>query len=382
MRDYIVTEIEFEKHKYLAAALYDGMRLMFLRLSDETSASLVGRIYQASVDSRAKNIGGAFVSIGKNTLCFLPSVTKNMNLSGKIPVQITKDASGMKEPVVSAHLRIAGKNAVMTEGRGGLSFSSKLSDEDKILLKKWLADSEFPGCRPLLRTNAVKAEKAELLSELASLYDLYQSVLRKAECADSGKLLYEPEPFYIEELRDLYSPPERVFSDIPKIAEELEPFAPNQTEQILIKNRSLSLPELYDLRHDIERLTNKKVWLKCGGFLVIEKTEAFISIDVNTGKCAKGKIPEETYRKVNLEAAEEIVRQLSLRNLSGIILIDFINLDHPDHREELLNVMKKMARKERHLLEIVDLTPLGIMEAIRQRKDRPLEEVLKSSCQA
>jgi ribonuclease G len=109
---------------------------------------------------------------------------------------------------------------------------------------------------------------------------------------------------------------------------------------------------------------------------VIEQTEAFVSIDVNTGRCTKGRIPEETYRKVNLEAAAEIARQLALRNLSGIILVDFIKLENEDHRDELIHVMQKLVKKDQVRTEAVDLTPLGIMEIVRHKVRKPLAEIL------
>ena len=135
---------------------------------------------------------------------------------------------------------------------------------------------------------------------------------------------------------------------------------------------------LYELGRDIDRLLAKKVWLKSGAYLVIEKTEAFVSIDVNSGRFEKGKIAEETYRKINLEAAEEIVTQVILRNLSGMILVDFIKLSNPDHREELVNVMRKHAKRDRLSMDVVDLTPLGIMEIVREKREKPLPEILRT----
>ena len=118
------------------------------------------------------------------------------------------------------------------------------------------------------------------------------------------------------------------------------------------------------------------MWLKSGAYLVIEKTEAFTSVDVNTGKCERGRHASETYRRINHEAAEEVIRQIILRNLSGMILVDFINMENPDHKEELVNVARKLARRDPLRMEIVDLTPLGIMEIIRRKAERPLSEIL------
>jgi ribonuclease G len=259
----------------------------------------------------------------------------------------------------------------------GFSFSKKLSKGDKELLAKWTEGLAYEGMRPLLRTNAPKALKAELLSELETLALQMQKVILDAEKARPGTLLYEPEPFYVTMLRDLYTAPDRLWSDIPLAAEKLEGF-PHENEEICYTGRSLSLAVLYELGRDIDRLLAKKVWLKSGAYLVIEKTEAFVSIDVNSGRFEKGKIAEETYRKINLEAAEEIVTQVILRNLSGMILVDFIKLSNPDHREELVNVMRKHAKRDRLSMDVVDRTPLGIMEIVREKREKPLSEILKT----
>jgi ribonuclease G len=155
-----------------------------------------------------------------------------------------------------------------------------------------------------------------------------------------------------------------------------EPVGTDDMNPCLIRPGTLTLAQLFNLEHDLDRLSQKIVWLKSGAYLVIERTEAFVIIDINTGRCTRGKIPEETYRKINLEAGEEILRQLRLRELSGMILIDFINLESEDHREELVNVMKKRARKEHRKTEVIDLTKLGILEMVREKKGKPLDEIL------
>ena len=122
---------------------------------------------------------------------------------------------------------------------------------------------------------------------------------------------------------------------------------------------------------------HEKIWLKSGGFLVIQQTEAFVSIDVNSGKYTGKKKAEETYRKINLEAAAEIARQIRLRNLSGIILVDFINMENPDHQDELFHVLQKYLRKDPVKCKAIDITPLHILEMTRQKVRRPLIEDLR-----
>ena len=380
MKDYIVTEIEFDENKYLAAAFFEDMRLSMLKLAARDDESLIGRIYLGHIDSYADNIGGAFVAFGKDK-CFLSKYKKGSCDPGRIPVQIIRDASGKKAAAGTMKLKLSGRYAVLSEGDGSLSFSRKLSSEQKDLLRKWMRDVDRTGYSVLVRTNSAGTEKAEVLREVEELKARWQKLAHDIAHAKAGSLLYRPDPFYIEMLRDLTVKPDRLYSDIPRIAEELESCRPflqdsDNSNEIYYGNRTLPLRTVYNLTGEVRKLTAKNVWLRSGAYLVIEKTEAFTSVDVNTGKCERGRHASETYRRINHEAAEEVIRQIILRNLSGMILVDFINMENPDHKEELVNVARKLARRDPLRMEVVDLTPLGIMEIIRQKTERPLSEIL------
>jgi ribonuclease G len=380
MKDYIVTEIEFDENKYLAAAFFEDMRLSMLKLAARDDESLIGRIYLGHIDSYADNIGGAFVAFGKDK-CFLSKYKKGSCDPGRIPVQIIRDASGKKAAAGTMKLKLSGRYAVLSEGDGSLSYSRKLSSEQKDLLRKWMRDVDRTGYSVLLRTNSAGTEKAEVLREVEELKARWQKLAHDIAHAKAGSLLYRPDPFYIEMLRDLTVKPDRLYSDIPRIAEELESCRPflqdsDNSNEIYYGNRTLPLRTVYNLTGEVRKLTAKNVWLRSGAYLVIEKTEAFTSVDVNTGKCERGRHASETYRRINHEAAEEVIRQIILRNLSGMILVDFINMENPDHKEELVNVARKLARRDPLRMEVVDLTPLGIMEIIRQKTERPLSEIL------
>ncbi len=380
MLDFIIAEIEYEEKAFLAAALYEDMKLSELDIRPREERSLVDEIYVGCLDKVVRNIGGAFVRFRGDEICFLPGWKSGMN-AGHLLVQISRDAVDRKNPTARSALSMAGRLAVVKSGRG-FAFSGKLSDEEKALLRKWTEGLNYEDRQVLLRTNAAQSTKAEVLEEIGRLCARWDKVMADAEKASPGTCVYRPDPFYIEMLRDLRTTPDRVFTDVPAIAARLAE-VPELTggsrteEEMLVKNRSLTLAGLYSLPHELDKLMNRVAWLPCGGYLVIERTEAFISIDVNTGKCARGRIPEENYRRINLEAAAEVLRQIRLRNLSGMVLVDFINMENKDHQEELVNVMRKMARREHVPVEIVDLTPLGIMECVRKRGRAPLGEVLK-----
>ena len=401
MREYLVCKIQYRERDFIAAALYEDRKLVFLRMEPDGEPSLVGCVYRGVVDSVSRNIGGAFVDIGERTLCFLPLKRhSHVQASSGILVQVVKDASGRKEPVLTDNIRISGKYAVLSMQASPAAYSTKLTPEEKRVLCKWMEDAVRPdgtGSLPedaggrslpygvIVRTNASRARKPDFLDEIGSMAGQMDAIRSSYAKAKKGELLWKPEPFYVQALRDLYEAPDRCFTDIPSVAGELSRFTdqPAGTEYPedgaiyrAEAGKAFSLPELYGLPHELDRLTQKIVWLKSGAFLVIEQTEAFVSIDVNTGRCTKGRIPEETYRKVNLEAAAEIARQLALRNLSGMILVDFIKLENEDHKDELIHVMQKLVRKDQVRTEAVDLTPLGIMEIVRHKVRKPLAEVL------
>ena len=401
MREYLVCKIQYRERDFIAAALYEDRKLVFLRMEPDGEPSLVGCVYRGVVDSVSRNIGGAFVDIGERTLCFLPLKRhSHVQASSGILVQVVKDASGRKEPVLTDNIRISGKYAVLSMQASPAAYSTKLTPEEKRVLCKWMEDAGRPdgtGSLPedaggrslpygvIVRTNASRARKPDFLDEIGSMAGQMDAIRTSYAKAKKGELLWKPEPFYVQALRDLYEAPDRCFTDIPSVAGELSRFTdqPAGTEYPedgaiyrAEAGKAFSLPELYGLPHELDRLTQKIVWLKSGAFLVIEQTEAFVSIDVNTGRCTKGRIPEETYRKVNLEAAAEIARQLALRNLSGMILVDFIKLENEDHKDELIHVMQKLVRKDQVRTEAVDLTPLGIMEIVRHKVRKPLAEVL------
>jgi ribonuclease G len=291
-----------------------------------------------------------------------------------------------KLPALTSNLNFTGKYLVLTTGNKKIGFSSKLTREDKSRLSKWFQeeidrpDKEF-GI--VVRTNAAEASKEEIFHEFEYLRRQWQRTTIEGRNRTCFSLLYEADPFYVTAVRDCNSTQlEEIVTDLPEVRERigryLEDFSAGETAKLrLYEDPLLPLYKLYRLESAIDEVCLEKVWLNSGGFLVIQQTEAFVSIDVNSGKYSGKKKQEETFRKINLEAAGEIARQLRLRNLSGIILIDFINMENPDHQEELFHVLKKHLRKDPVKCRPVDITPLHILEMTRKKVRRPILEDLK-----
>lgn len=360
--------MELAGNKCYACATQEEGEIMELRLEPLSRQSLLGNIYVGQVENIAANIQAAFVLIQPGIRGYFPlqEAEHVIYASGKatgsplrpgdqILVQVNRDAMKGKLPALTANLNFTGKYLVLTTGDKKFGLSNKLSGTERHTLSSWLKeevsrpDKEF-GL--IVRTNAAQAEKKEILQELSYLKSLYEKTAVKGRSRTCFSLLYETEPVYLTALRDIYSENlTDVITDDQEIHQQITSYlreiSPGEEEKVrFYQDKLLPLYKLSRLENAIEEIQKEKIWLKSGGFIVIQQTEAFVSIDVNSGKFTGKKKAEETYRKINLEAAKEIARQLRLRNLSGIILIDFINMENPDHNDELFHILQKYLRKD------------------------------------
>ena len=373
--EYIVTDLTYGEAALRAAALFRGGRLEEIEVRRKDSESRVGQIVLGVVDTVEKSIGGAFVRIGHTERAFMPLKGGRFDGPSKLPVLITKDARGNKQASCTDRLTLAGKYAVVTEGRSGFAFSSKLGFEERDKLKEALDPSLAAEYEVLLRTNARDASPEDAEEEIRALLDTLKGVRERAG-EKAYSVLCRPTAFYDALLRDLPERPDRILSDIPAVVSGFKESGFEEAE--LYEDRSLTLAEKTNLVRDLEKLTQRAAWMKSGAYLVIEPTEALISIDVNSGHRLKGRSAEETYREVNYEAVEEAARQIRLRNLSGMILIDLIKMKSDKDREDLLAYAKDVFRRDRRHTDVLDITKLGLMEIIRQRTGQPLSEILRT----
>ena len=399
MSKLIVTKLPISGCPCLVCAAVEENRIMELRLEAEGEKRLLNNIYVGQVENVAANIRAAFVRFGDGLTGYLPLDQSEQAIytSGRqggsvlrpgdeLLVQVFREPMKGKLPALTANLNFAGKYLALTAGDHKLGFSAKLSKDEKRLLNKWLEEERADSSRGyglVVRTNAAEATKEEFFRELAYLKEQYRRIAIDGRHRTCFSLLYEPEPFCLTAVRDAYSRElEEIVTDLPEVYEKitayLRDFRPEEAQKLrLYKDSLLPLHKLYRIETAMEEIRREKIWLDSGGFLVIQQTEAFVSIDVNSGKYAGKKKAEETYRKINLEAAGEIARQVRLRNLSGIILIDFINMENPDHSDELFHVLKKCLRRDPVKAKAVDITPLHILEMTRKKVRRPVLEELK-----
>ena len=381
------------------AALSEEERIVEIRLESDQEKSILGNIYTGQVENIATNIQAAFVQIEPGKRCYysLAEAQRAVFSAGRkgngplrpgdeLLVQVSRDAMKGKLPALTSNLNFTGRYLVLTTGDKKFGLSSKLALEDRHRLSGWLKeeaerpDKEF-GI--IVRTNAADASKEEILKELEWLKGRYHKAVVQGRNRTCFSLVLETEPFYVAAVRDAYGRDlDEIITDVPEIREMilgyLEEISPELKEKLrFYQDKLLPLYKLYRMETALDAIQKEKVWLNSGGFLVIQQTEAFVSIDVNSGKYTGKKKMEETFRKINLEAAAEIGRQLRLRNLSGIILIDFINMENPDHRDELFHVLQKLLRKDSVKSRAIDITPLHILEMTRKKVRRPVIEDIR-----
>lgn len=381
-------------------------RAYFFRNHNE---SIEGNIYLAKVNNIVTNINAAFVDFAPSKKAFVPLgsiqhfITTNRPFDGTLKaqdtvlIQIEKDAVKTKDPFGTGNLSLSGQFCVISLDHPGLSISKKIGKKTRSILQKSLlsqltADNSDILSRygVIIRTNAQAAVdqdesvSAQILEEIHALSAKMDEIIRHANHRTCYSVLYQKEAPYIELLKKGVLPQvDRITTDVEEIYEHLKHhFA---TDSIVYEklhfyqDERICLANIYSLNTRISELLNRTVWLKSGGNLVIDELEAMTVIDVNSAKITGKKDPEETFLKVNLEACEEIAHQLIVRNLSGIIMIDFINMRKEESNQEMLNYFSALLKKDPVTTKLVDLTPLGIVEVTRKRQQKTFREQFRNN---
>ena len=390
----ILTEMNYRNTPILVAALEKEGRICQLNPMSLNSDSILGNIYIGKVKNIQKNIQAAFIEIENGIMCYYSmaekaspcfvNVKKNnvLKIGDEMIVQVSKEGIKSKLPYVSSNLNFTGRYLVLTSERKELGFSGKLKKEEKKQIREILKDKIPENVGIIVRTNCRDAQEEEILHELEELMKRYEAVLQKGKSRVCFSVLEKSMPEYVQILQNLYSQDlEEIVTDKQELYECAVQYLKGYKQQEKIvryyEDKLLPLYKLYNLQKAFEQAQNERVWLKSGGFLVIQQTEAFVCIDVNTGKFTSKKDMQETFRKINLEAAKEIAWQLRLRNLSGIILIDFINLERAEDKEELMQTLQKYLWQDSIKGTVVDMTELNIVEVTRKKVRKSLAEELK-----
>ncbi len=381
----------------IVTGLIDDHGLAEVQIDNADSESILGNIYLGKVKNIVKNINSAFVEIEDKKMCYMAlsdvksPVMANTDHPGKLRVgdelivQVTKESARNKAPLATCAFSLAGKYVVLVHGRKAIGISQKIRDEEarkrlKEIIKPYLGDTYAF----IVRTNAETADDEVLGREISRLVNEYRQIVEFGVHWTCFSKLYSTPPAFIWEIRDGYSKDiEEIKTDdewvYTQLSEYLKEFQPEDMNKLkLYKDESMPLAKLYGITEKIEKALQDKVWLSSGAYLVIQPTEALIAIDVNSGKAISSKTaPEETFLAVNMEAADEIARQLRLRNLSGMILIDFIDMENDEHKKQLMKHLSALLAQDRIPAKVVDMTQLGLVEVTRKKIRKPLYEQIK-----
>ena len=353
----------------------------------------IGDIYLGRVHKILPNIKACFIQIGGKEDVFLPfdEMSDTIKTGDYIIVQIKKEASKGKQALGTTKISIAGLYCVLSAEKHSIEVSKKISEEQRNYWKSTLIKALEDECLSqeekdllkkyclILRTNVTEnVSVSNVLQEYLMLSKKMDFILEKGIHQSPFSLIYREQSNYVQHILNTsqHTLEEIITDDIDVYNELKAALAISDIMQNKIRyyQDAFSLSKLYSLDAKMDEAVSKKVWLKCGGFLVIEPTEALTVIDVNSGKFEKKSGSEEYYKKVNEEAAIEIARQLKLRNVSGIIIVDFINMSSKESQEALLDKLSHLVAKDHVKTFVVGMTSLGLVEITREKKEKPLWE--------
>ncbi len=303
-----------------------------------------------------------------------------------IIVQISKEPLGTKGARVTTNITLPSRRLVLMPLVNHVGVSRRIEDEnERSRLRDIMSSIKPPNVGFIVRTAAEGADREKLSAEMEFLLKIWENIKDKASRAPVPSLLYKELDITLRAVRDLFAKEvEKLIVDSEeeynKIIDFLETFAPTLKYNVELYRGSQPIFDFYGIEMEIQRALDKKVWLKSGGYIVIETTEALTAIDVNTGRYVGKRNLEETILKTNLEAVQEIACQLRLRNIGGIIIIDFIDMEKPSNRERVFNALVDALKKDRSKTKILPMSEFGLVEMTRKRTRESIERLLKEPC--
>lgn len=355
----------------------------------------IGDIYVGRVKNVVPSLNAAFIDITGELPCYYemkknakPIFTHKIGKRSiceaeEVIVQVEKDAIKTKAPTVTSNLNFTGNYVVLTTENNKIGVSAKIKDGNRerllSILNKY-ASNEYGF---VVRTNARLITEDVISAEIENLIDEYKILVKKAMTRPSYTCLKKANLSYINFIRDMYKGNlKKIITDDAIIYENILDYCKNNLVDIeekieLYADPSYPLYKQHSLESRLQEAIQKKVWMKSGAYLIIEPTEALTVIDVNSGKCTTKKNQEEQYFKINKEAAIEVAHQLRLRNISGIIIVDFINLKDNEKMQEILKILKECLQNDRIPTKLIDVTKLQLVEITRKKTHKSLMESLK-----
>lgn len=395
-----------------AAVLEDG-ELVEIYFERPVNQRLVGNIYKGRVENVLPGMQASFVNIGLERNAFLyvddavlpehangdedEEVTESLphnvtikdvlRVNQDIVVQVAKEPMGQKGARVTRHITLPGRYLVYMPSVDYVGVSRRIQDDkERDRLRKLAESIKPPDVGVIVRTVAEGRSKKELEQDMKFLEGLWSRIAARSKKVSAPGALHRDLGLIYRVVRDLFSEEvERLYVDDrnvrDKVIDLLDDISPHLKNRVVFySGAGKPMFEAWDLETKIEQALKRRVWLKSGGYIVIDHTEALTVVDVNTGKYVGSIDLADTVYHTNLEAAQEIARQLRLRDIGGIIIIDFIDMEKPEHRSEVVRALEEALKKDRTKAHVLGLTQLGLVEMTRKKARQGLEETLTSTC--
>lgn len=405
------TRVSIMEHNSLAEFLVER----------EQEKGFVGNIYKGKVSRVLPGMQAAFVDIGLEKAGFLhvsdlsgssqeisyflegneediPSEQTPPSHSSRLPieqqlhpeqqilVQASKDPLGMKGARITSHISLPSRYLVYMPTMKHVAVSRRIHDEkERKRLKEILQPLVKDQGGFIIRTASEGRSKREILRDFRFLTKLWKRIHARAEKAAAPALIHQDLDLVTRTIRDFFTPDtEEVVVDHPKehrrVVDFVKQFMPRLRSRVTLYNEPEPIMDHYGIEDKIRKALEPKIWLSSGGSIMIEQTEALTAVDVNTGRYVGKKNLEQTVHKINLEAAREVVHQLRLRNVGGIIIIDFIDMEEPANRKNVYEALKEALKNDKAKTNILQISTLGLVEMTRQRTRENLSNVLLSAC--
>jgi ribonuclease G len=380
---------------------------VLVNLFVERSEPVAGNIYKGRVNNVLPGMEAAFVDIGLERNAFLHvadiratplageevedwvgkgAITERLRAGQEILVQVTKEPMGTKGARVTTYVALPAHYLVLMPTVNYVGVSRRISSEAERKRLRQIADRIRPeGMGVIVRTAAEGVDEKVLADDVAFLRQMWHRVLERARANRAPALVYQDLRLIRRIVRDLFTDGVDRFvvdsaEEFSRIADLLASFAPHLRDRLVLHREDEAIFDRYGVEREIDRALRRRVWLKSGGYLVIDRTEALTVIDVNTGKYVGKTDLASTILRTNLEAVGEIVRQITLRDIGGIILVDFIDMETEEHRQRVLDALDQAVQRDRAKLHVIDLTSLGLVEITRKRVHQDLEEIMRIPC--
>ncbi len=389
-------------------AIQEDNQLVEVYIERQDNHRMVGNVYKGKVENVLPGMQAAFVDIGYELNSFLPfseidseeylqghkknKNSKNDNIEvdlkkdQEIFVQVIKEPFAGKGPRVTTEVALPGRLLVLVPGANYIGISKKIWDKYERRRLKKIAQSLRKGdIGIIIRTVAEGKSENHIENDFKQLMESWEGIEKKADSEVAPILVYEDLETASSVVRDLLTPDvEKIIIDSKRLYKKtekyLEDISPSLLDRLELYKLKSPLFESFGIEGEIEKLMRPKAWLKSGAYLIIEKTEAMVVVDVNSGRFVGKKLHEDNSLKINLEAAREVARQLRLRDLSGLIVIDFIDMKKEENRKKVFHELRKELRKDRAKVAVAPITEFGLLEMTRQRIRVSLLDSMSEEC--